>query len=208
MKIQKVFFRKPKGSLSHYLRWRIASSSEGAIFGPGPTSDSDSLPKLCPIGLDQTSKVKGTNLDKFLNIFQLKFVCYLSTSFAIFVLEIKTWSGMFTCIKYLTLSKVYSRPKLGNNWTAFKKDIMWCLQKQQGKYSIYWTVYRCKWSWPFTSWVQWKRCAERWSSFSLPFSCIQIWSRSTLHHKAREAPSLLCCIHCEFLDTQMSIHLF
>ena len=85
--IQKVFFRKP---LSHYLRWRIASSSEGAIFGPRPTSDSDSLPKLCPIGLDQTSKVKGTNLDNFLSIFQLKFIFYVSTSFAIFILEIKT----------------------------------------------------------------------------------------------------------------------
>ena len=85
-------FRKPKVSLSlsYYLRSRIASSSEGAIFGPRPTSDSDSLPKLCPIGLDQTSKVKGTNLDKFLNIFQLKFVFYVSTSFAIFILEIKT----------------------------------------------------------------------------------------------------------------------
>ena len=83
--------RKPKVSLSlsHYLRWRIASSSEGAIFGPRPTSDSDSLPKLCPIGLDQTSKVKGTNLDKFLNIFQLKFVFYVSTSFAIFILKKK-----------------------------------------------------------------------------------------------------------------------
>ena len=66
-------------------------------------------------------------------------------------------------------------------------------------------VYKCKWNWPLTSWVQWKHCAERWSSFSLPFSCIQIWSQSTLHHKAREAPSLLCCIHCEFLDTQVHI---
>ena len=110
--------RKPKVSLSlsHYLRWRIASSSEGAIFGPRPTSDSDSLPKLCPIGLDQTSKVKGTNLDKFLNIFQLKFVFYVSTSFAIFIFfGNKNLKWNFTCIKYLTLFKVYRRPKLGNN---------------------------------------------------------------------------------------------
>ena len=109
--------RKPKVSLSlsYYLRSRIASSSEGAIFGPRPTSDSDSLPKLCPIGLDQTSKVKGTNLDKFLNIFQLKFVFCVSTSFAIFILKKKNLKWNFTCIKYLTLFKVYRRPKLGNN---------------------------------------------------------------------------------------------
>ena len=141
MKIQKVFFRKPKGSLSHYLRWRIASSSEGAIFGAAPTSDSDSLPKLCPIGLDQTSKVKGTNLDKFLNIFSIE-ICFLRFNFSCNIyFGNKSGSGMFTCIKYLTLFKVYSRPKLGNNWTTFKKDIMWRLQKKQGKFSIYWTCF-------------------------------------------------------------------
>ena len=79
---------------------------------------------------------------QILKYFSIEIYFYVSTSFATVILEIKDWSGMFTCIKYLTqLDKVYSRPKLRNNWTAFKKDIMWRLQKKQGKFSIYWTCF-------------------------------------------------------------------